>query len=124
MWKPYAPCKPYNAACSDCGIAAEVAGGMRRGLCSKHYNSRRWHGTLPPREPYPPIKHRATQAKRDPEPGCDRYSLARRDRRRQIAAARLARVGLPLNVEPGTMPLPQMSNNSRDWAINGYGKLT
>lgn len=124
MWKPCTPRKPYNAACGDCGITRDISGEMRRGLCPKHYEKRRYAGTLPPREPFPPKKPQVWQLVQNPEPGHDRHSLRRRDRRRQIAAARLARVGLPLAVEPGEMPLPKMPNNSRLWAGGGVAPLT
>jgi len=126
MWTPSHPIKPYNASCSDCGISAEIAGRMRRGLCHLHYERRKTAGTLPPVAPYPPRRPRKPNRPPPlvPEPGHDRHSLARRERRRRIAAARLARVGLPLRVEPGEMPRPAMPNNSRAWASGKPAKLT
>lgn len=142
MWTPFIPIKPYNAACSDCGVSAEIAGGMRRGLCRRHYDRLRWRErnpqtfgryrvsrrlddrTMPPVEPYPPRTSPSSKAKRSPDPGNTIAARARREKRRGIAAARLARVGLPLRLEPGEMPRPTMPNNSRAWVRGESTKLT
>lgn len=148
-WRPWRAIKPYNARCAICGTPGELTTKMRRGLCSSCY-AREWRKVrdipgyrLPPLQEYryrrnvhiPELRrayYRRRYKSKTPVNWVDRghtpdfHARQRKERRRQLAAERAARLAAapPLRLEPGGLPLPVMPDNRRIWASGGFAKLT